>query len=93
MCPQYLHSHNIFGENLRNVVLILRRDIESSERKHHRRRGVRKCLPPPPPPKKKKKQDVKPELMDHGLKEEYSAFEGASTPYCQPAYVKCRCPN
>ena len=40
-----------------------------------------------------KKQDFKPELMDHGSKEEYSAFEEASTPYCQPVHAKCRCPN
>ena len=42
---------------------------------------------------RKNKQEVKPELMDRSSKEEYSAFEGASTPYCQPVYVKCRCPN
>ena len=54
-----------------------RRDVENGERKHHRHRGVRKCLPP------ERKQDVKPELMDHD----------SSTPYYQPVYVKCRCPN
>ena len=35
----------------------------------------------------RKKEDVKPEQMDHGSKEEYSAFEGANTPYCEPVYV------
>ena len=25
--------------------------------------------------------------MDHGSKEEYSAFEGPNTPYCEPVYV------
>ena len=52
--PQCLHSHNIFGEHLRKVVLTPRRaDVDSSKRKHHRPRGVKKCLPP-----EKKKQDV-----------------------------------
>ena len=78
LCPQYFSAF---------PQLTPRRDVESGERKHHRHRGVRKCLPPG------KKQDVKPELMDHGSKEEYSAFEGAITPYYQPVYVKCRCPN
>ena len=44
--PQYLHSHNIFGENLRKVVPTSRRDVESSESKHHRPQGVKKCFPP-----------------------------------------------
>ena len=34
-----------------------------------------------------KQDEIKPELMDHGSKEEYSAFEGANTPYCEPVYV------
>ena len=41
----------------------------------------------------RKKQDFKLELMDHGLKEEYSVFEEASTRYCQPVLAKCRCLN
>ena len=35
----------------------------------------------------RRKQGVKPEQMDHESKEEYSAFEGANTPYCEPVYV------
>ena len=33
------------------------------------------------------KQDLKPELVDNGLKEEYSPFEGANTPYCEPCML------
>ena len=44
-------------------------------RTHHRPRRVTKCLPP-----EKKKTLI-------GSKEEYSAFEVANTPYCQPEYL------
>ena len=74
--PQCLHSHNIFGEHLRKVVLTPRRaDVDSSKRKHHRPRGVKKCLPP----EKKNKTLV-------GSKE-HSAFERANTPYCRPVHL------
>ena len=51
--PHYLHSHNIFGKNLRKVILTAKRGVVSSERKHHRPRRVRKGLPP-----EKKNQDL-----------------------------------
>ena len=69
--PQCLHSHNIFGEHLRKVVLTPRK-----AGKHHRPRGVKKCLPPK---KKKNKTLIR--------SKEYSAFEGANTPYCRPVHL------
>ena len=74
--PHYLHSHNIFGKNLWKVILTPGREVVSSERKHHRPRQARKCLPP----EKKNKTLI-------GSKKEYSAFEVANTPYCQPVYM------
>ena len=71
----FIFPQHLFGEKLRKVVQIPRSDVESSERKHHRPRGVRKCLSP------EKKNTLT------GLKEKYSAFEGAYTPYWQSVYV------
>ena len=78
------HSDSIIGENLRKVVLNPRSDVESSENKHHRPRGVWKCLLGA---KKKKNKTLIPS------KEEYSALEGANTPYCRPVYLDDEVPT
>lgn len=56
-----------------------------------RRRRQRKETPQPSKNKlftnRKKQDEIKPEQMDHGSKEEYSGFEGADTPFSEPMYI------
>jgi len=56
-----------------------------------RSRRQRKETPKPSKNKlfanRKKQDEIKPEQMDHGSKEEYSGFEGADTPFSEPVYV------
>lgn len=74
MFLQFLHSQNIFSENVRKVELTPTRDVKSSETLQTSTNMKLFTS--------RKKQDVEPELMDYGSKEEYSAFEGANTGPC-----------
>ena len=68
-----------------------RKLVKSRADPAERRRRQRKETPQPSKNKlftnRKKQDEMKPEQMDHGSKEQYSGFEGADTPFSDPVYV------
>lgn len=73
------------------LLLTLPQHLKSRTDPEGRPRKQRKETPQASKDKKlftsHEKQDVKPERMDYGSKEEYSAFEVTNTPYFRPLYV------